>query len=68
MIIQIFLINLKTAIQHRRKSFNTPYNEEVIKLIPTLVSLNLIQNVRKNPLRDEKRILIYLPLELTNNS
>lgn len=68
MVIQIFLINLKTAIQHRRKTFNTPYNEEVMKLIPTLISLNLIQSIRRNPLRHEKRLIVYLPLELSNNS
>ena len=46
MVIQIFLINLKTALQHKHPYFKTLYNKEVLQLIDELIKLKVISYVR----------------------
>lgn len=67
MIIQLFLINLKTAIQQKKKNFHTPYNKEVMKVIPELIKLNLIYNIKKNPINKNNYLIVHLPVNLITN-
>ncbi len=60
MIINLFLINLKNAIQHKKHQFNSPYNIKVLRLINLLITLNIIKSVKKNIYIKEQRIIIYL--------
>lgn len=68
MVVQLFLINLKTALQQKKKLFYVPYNEEVLKLLPELMNLNLIINIKKNKLKELKRLIIYLPNHIKDSS
>lgn len=68
MIIQKFLINLKNAIKNKKNSFNTQYNTEVLKIIPELISLNLIKNIQINNLKSENYLIIYITRQCTREN
>lgn len=67
MIVQLFLLNLKNALQQKKHNFHTPYNAEVLKIIPELIKLNLIYNIKKNPLNKNNYLIVYLPINLIIN-
>ena len=62
MVIQIFLINLKTALQHKHPYFKTLYNKEVLQLIDELIKLKVISYVRYA--ENERRIEVVLNLNI----
>ena len=47
MVIQLFLINLKAALQHKHPYFKAHYNKEVLQLINELIKLKIIAYIKK---------------------
>lgn len=68
MIRQIFIINLINALKHNKKSFNSPYNYEVMKLIPLLVKFNVILHISKNNILKKDRLIIYMNINLKSTN
>lgn len=57
---QIFIINLKAALQHRHPYFRTKYNKEVLQLINELIKLKVVAYIKKVDGDDLLEIILNL--------
>jgi len=62
---QIFLINLKTALQHKHPYFRATPNKEVSQLIKELIKLKVISYVRA--VEGERHIEVVINLNVYDN-